>query len=128
MSTENEERLAEEIMKTVRRLNLPLKLDRLTEAKGNCFPLAVLDQCKRPEIFPTLNSSIQEIVKENNQLLLRKAVKNFMLNSSNSRIQEVKRNYKDSVGVVSNRSWIQYWELMIRNYEWIDQIFVQETA
>ena len=50
MATEDDERLALEIMKTVRRLKLPLKLDQITEGRGNCFPLAIQAQCSRPEI------------------------------------------------------------------------------
>ena len=46
MATEDELRIAHEIMKTVRRLQLPLQLDEITEGRGNCFPLSVLAQCR----------------------------------------------------------------------------------
>ena len=36
-----ERRIADEIMETVHRLQLPLKLDQLTEGKGNCFPISI---------------------------------------------------------------------------------------
>ena len=84
-SSQDEERLAEDIMKTVKRLSLPLKLDRLTEAKGNCFPLAVLDQCHRQEIFKNLPSSVKTVIEVNNPTLLRKQVYSFIQN-----IQEFK--------------------------------------
>ena len=51
MATENEWRIAQEIMKTVRRHELPLRLDEITKGRGNCFPLSILAQCRRPEIF-----------------------------------------------------------------------------
>ena len=35
-----DERIAAEIMETVRKLELPLRLDDITEGKGNCFPLS----------------------------------------------------------------------------------------
>ena len=38
MATADEIRIAHEIMKAVRRLQLPLKLDEITEGRGNCFP------------------------------------------------------------------------------------------
>ena len=65
MSSRNEEKLADEIMKKVRQLDLPLKLDILTEAKGNCFPLAVIAQCNRPEIYRTLEDPIQKLTRQN---------------------------------------------------------------
>ena len=42
-----EERIAAEIMKTVRRLELPLELDEITEGRGNCFPLSIFAQGRR---------------------------------------------------------------------------------
>ena len=44
---EMERRIAEEIMAVVRKLDLPLKLDQLTKGEGNCFPIAIMQQCKR---------------------------------------------------------------------------------
>ena len=35
---EIERRIADEIMDTIHRLQLPFKLDQLTEGLGNCFP------------------------------------------------------------------------------------------
>jgi hypothetical protein len=35
-------------METVHSHQLPLKLDQLTEGLGNCFPLVVIQQCRRP--------------------------------------------------------------------------------
>ena len=46
-----EEKIANDIMQTVLKLNLPLVLDRLIEGKGNCFPLAIIAQCKRRSIY-----------------------------------------------------------------------------
>ena len=93
--TSIEQRLADEIMKAVRQLSLPLKLDALTEAKGDCFPLAILAQCQRPEIYNALASRIQEVIKQNDPTILRKAVKRFMLSSSHSKILEYETNYKE---------------------------------
>ena len=46
----SEQKISNEIMKNVKRLQLPLELDQLTEGKGDCFPLAVLAQCRMPII------------------------------------------------------------------------------
>ena len=29
---------------------------------------------------------------------------------------------------VDDKTWGQYWEVMLRNYEWVDYIFIQSTA
>jgi hypothetical protein len=50
--------IANQIMDTVRRLQLPVKLDHLTEGRGNCFPIAVLQQCRRPEILSQLRKKL----------------------------------------------------------------------
>ena len=55
MATADEIRVAHEIMKAARRLQLPLKLDEMTEGRGNCFTLSVLAQCRRPD-KPNKNS------------------------------------------------------------------------
>ena len=55
-----EQRIAKEIMTVVNMLDLPMILDRITEGKGNCFPLAILDQCKRPEILNKLPASTKK--------------------------------------------------------------------
>ena len=60
-----EERIAAEIMKTVRRLELPLELDEITEGRGNCFPLSILAQGRRREIFQEMSEPIQRVIQEN---------------------------------------------------------------
>ena len=62
METENERRIGLEILKKIRILNLPLKLDEITEGRGNCFQLAVLAQCQRQEIFRDLSNSMQHLI------------------------------------------------------------------
>ena len=74
MASQNEQRIANEIMKTVRRLQLPLKLDEITEGRGNCFPLAILAQGRRTEIFRELKGTTQIIVEQKDPTLLRKEV------------------------------------------------------
>ena len=54
---------ANEIMQTVRALGLPLKLDELTEGLGNCFPIAILQQLRRPEICTQLEVSKKSLTR-----------------------------------------------------------------
>ena len=128
MASQDERRIATEILKTVRRLDLPLKLDEITEGRGNCFPLSILAQCRRLEVFRELNGSVQAIVCKNDPTLLREVVCSFIMNSRHPRIQEFKRRYKEVLSVIDQRNWIEYWNNMVRNYEWVDYIFVQSTA
>ena len=94
MASHNEQRIAEEIMKTVRRLQLPLKLDEITEGKGNCFPLSILAQGRRVEIYNALNERTQTIIDQNNPTLLRKEIVNFMIQSRHPKVQIYKKNMK----------------------------------
>ena len=68
---EMERRIAQEIMDVVRSLQLPLKLDELTRGEGNCFPIAVLQQCKRPEIFSYIRPSIKRFVSHKDSHLVK---------------------------------------------------------
>ena len=74
-----ERKIANEIMQTVHKHQLPLKLDHLTEGLGNCFPIAVIQQCRRPEIYRRLGVTQQQTVRqEMGHSLLRGAVKQFI--------------------------------------------------
>ena len=128
MTSEIEKKLAWEIMKEVRKFKLPLKLDRLTEGKGNCFPLAILAQCRRPEIRNTLRSQVKNVIDQNDPTILRKAVKCFIFNSTEQIIKDFKTNYEDYVADIDDKTWHQYWDNMVQNYVWVDHLFVQSTA
>ena len=123
-----EKKIAEEIMMTLRKFRLPLTLDVLTEGKGNCFPLAILAQCRRHDIYCNLESHIQDIIMKNNPTLLRSAVKKFILSSNHKTIKEFKQQFENVVTAVDGIQWIQYWEKMSTNYEWVDYTFIQSTA
>ena len=128
MALESERRIASEILKTVRRLELPLKLDDITEGRGNCFPLAVLAQCRRHEVFRGLDEPVQAIIYQNDPTLLRRAVDTFMTNSRHPTIQAYKKRYEEVISIIDQKPWRDYWKIMTRNYEWVDYIFIQSTA
>ena len=128
MATADEIRIAHEIMKAVRRLQLPLKLDEITEGRGNCFPLSVLAQCRRQEIFQHLTTPIRGLIQQGDPTLLRRAVHSFIMKSRHPTIQAYKRRYQEILATVDERSWREYWEVMVRNYEWVDYIFIQSAA
>ena len=128
MATQDEQRIAHEIMMIVRRLQLPLKLDEITEGRGNCFPLAILAQCRRPEIFRGLRSLTQNLIQQDDPTLFRRAVYSFMTNSRHKTIENYIKRYQEILANIDNKTWEEYWKVMIRNYEWVDYIFIQSTA
>ena len=118
-------------MTVVNQLDLPLIADRLTEGKGNCFPIAILDQCKRPEILSQLPASTKRIVQKNKnvgQMQLRIAIKKFIQSSNHPNAIQFKTNYQNEVATASNESWDQYWNRMTQDKVWADYIFIQATA
>ena len=115
MAYDNEKRIGLEILKKIQSLQLPLKLDDITEGRGNCLPLAILAQCRRPEIFQQLDGSMKYIICQNDPTGLRQQVHRFMVNSTHPKIQEYKRRYEEIISVIDKRSWNEYWQVMIRN-------------
>ena len=128
MASQDERRIATEIMRTVRRLDLPLKLDTITEGRGNCLPLSILAQCRRSEIFRELNAPLQALVLRNDPTLLRNAVHSFVTNCRHPSLLAYKKRYEEVLSVIDQKSWNEYWNVMIRNYEWVDYVFIQSTA
>ena len=84
-------------METVHRLELPLKLDQLTEGQGNCFPISIVQQCRRPEILEYLRPRVNQIVRlRNGHLTLRQNVMDFIMKSKTLRVQQFKQQlHKD---------------------------------
>ena len=102
------QRLADEIMKTVRKLSLPFECDTVTDADGNCFPKAIMQQLKRPEFFHTLQPIWQRIVEHKDHLKFREQVARFILNSNHPRVAEFKRDFKVGYGPEQKKTWMQY--------------------
>ena len=124
-----EEKIGDEIMETVHRLQLPLKLDFPTERRGNCFPICIIQQCHRPEILNYLRPQARQIVRlRNGQSTLRQNVMEFMMKSKTLRVQLFKKQFDETDGQVNRESWQQYWNRMATNRTWVDYWFVQATA
>ena len=123
-----ERKIAIDIMKTVKRLRLPLVLDELTEGKGDCFPLAIMSQCRRSEINIVLSHQIKCILLQRCPTLMRKAIRDFMMMTKLPAIENFKRKYDEVVAAIDNLNWFQYWEKMTKQFEWIDYTFIQSTA
>ena len=126
---EKEREIAQEIMDVVRQLQLPLKLDKLTRGEGNCFPFAVLQQCKRAEIFSYITRPLKRLVSvEDGHSVLRREVTKFIKKSEIQRIVKFRAQYEETDGAANKEPWDEYWERMERNKTWVDYWFIQATA
>ena len=118
--------LALKIEQTIQGLDLPLKLDSITDGDGNCFSRAVVQQCQR-EVFKEELMSKNRYTKD--YTILKKEVVNFAKGSKIAILAEMKRRYEALRGRGGeNESWDKYWERMMIDKEWVDNMFVQATA
>ena len=125
---ETEKTIANEIMGTIKWLRLPLYLDKITEGKGNCFPLALIAQCRREDIFMELTDELKSLILKDNSILIRLAVKKFMMNPKYDVIKDYKRNFEELVAPIDGHSWSQYWDIMSEDKVWVDSTFIQGAA
>ena len=110
-------------MQTVNSLGLPFKLDQLTEGRGNCFPIAIIQQMKRPEIFSQLKSVDKMMLKGRSPVrLLRLNVKRLitMIKSEHPNVEGFKNYYNETDGIVNGVPWDEYWEDMNKDRTWVD--------
>ena len=111
---------------TIKKCSVPLKLDNHTEGHGNCFPNAIVQQCRRPEIKEWLLANKPLAFVRSHQTLRRK-VSNFALESEHKTLSDYRRNYENILGN-SDRNWKEYWTGMGKEGTWVDSVFVQVTA
>ena len=112
---------------TILRCSLQLKLDNNTEGYGNCFPNAIVQQCRRPEIKKWLQENMLESIVYNQQTL-RNRVANFAIKSKHKTVTQYKTNYENLLVMEDKKSWKQYWGGMVQAGCWVDSVFVQLTA
>ena len=126
---QTERRIANEIMDTVHKLQLPFKLDQLTEGRGNCFPISIMQQCRRPEIYNQLKSIPKMLAKHRSgHSALRYNVIKFILRSEQPRLVTFRIQYEETDGRANSETWEEYWKRMIIDKTWVDYWFVQATA
>ena len=118
--------MAFEIMNAISRCQLHMMLDEITQGDGNCFPRAVVQQCKRQEIQKNIENNIK--MKVNHFMSIRNSVCDFMLNASHPCIERFRQSYMVNEYQVSRISWNDYWFAMRQNKVWVDYKFIQGTA
>ena len=73
---DNERRWADNIMASNRRLGLDFfKLDKLTKGEGSCFPIAVVQQLNREEVYDNMREELRPLARNVEHHLLRVKVK-----------------------------------------------------
>ena len=99
----------------IRRCNLKLKLDNLTEGFGNCFPHAIVQQCRRPEVRKWLHDHNPNALF-NGQEHVRREVTNFALKSRHVEITRLKTQHKNEIHArkVSHLTWMIFSRLDLK--------------
>ena len=100
------------LAEAIRRCNLQLKLDNKTEGYGNCFPNAIIQQCRRPEINNWLREKNPMGIFRSPQAL-RRQVTNFALNCQHKTVNNYRKNYETALNK-TDRTWTEYLENMER--------------
>ena len=111
-----ERRIADEIMETVDKLGLPFRLDQLTKGEGNCFLVAIIQQCKRPEIFSELTPLLRRVVKQRTgHTTLRSSVQNVVTKSKLPIVARLKAQYEQYDSDIRGENWDKYWQRMTQD-------------
>ena len=111
----------------IKKCKLDLLLDNPTEGFGNCFPNALVQQCRRPEIKTWLQKNRPWAIFNGHQSV-RTKITNFALKSKDQAITNLRAKYEQVIGPAENKSWNEYWNLMGKDGTWVDHIFIQMTA
>ena len=104
-----------------------LEFDNPTEGHGNCFPNAIVQQCRRPLIKSWLIENKPFAIFKA-QAAVRKNITNFALKSNHETVSELKSKYETELRTVERKSWMDYWTCMAKDGTWVDHMFVQMTA
>ena len=117
------------IQQAIKRCGLNLQLDKPTPGDGNCFSHAVIQQCQRSDIRPTLNRRTLNVLNSIHPYLeLKQGVKNFIVATKNIIVKAFKEEFEQTVGLAEQVSWGHFWSQHLEDKEWADAIFIQGTA
>ena len=133
---DNERRWADAIMNSNKRLGLDFKLDKLTKGEGSCFPISVVQQLNRKEVYERITrEDLRHLARTMDHHMLRLNVKDFIcrLNWNHQKVLELKEIFnidqaaKAEVGEQSE-TWEVYWQKILKHTEWADGYFIRATA
>ena len=104
----------ESLTSVIRKCKLELKLDNPTEGFGNCFPNAIVQQCRRPEIKNWIQKNRPWALFTGHQMLRRK-VTNFALRPRDQAVHRLRLKYEQEIGPADKKSWEEYWYQMAKD-------------
>ena len=113
---------AKKIAEVIKKLDVMFILDKLTVTDGNCFTFTILQQLGRPDIFPSLDENLKDVVNRMDVLSFKQMVFEFASNSP-----EVLEK-RDFMALDMNEDWESYWRRMLKTGEWADMTFIHCTA
>ena len=113
--------------------NLPFRCDAPTEALGNCFPYAVMQQLHRPEVWTSLTEEMKTVSQ--NCHLLRQSIVQFVKNIFPTSqyfqlINDSRDNYIMGLYATTDNEpdWPARLEKMSRDGQWFDAQFMKLCA
>ena len=116
--------IGNKLVKKAEDIGQEMGLDNLTRGSGNCFPISVLQQLRRAEIFEDLDSNLKEIATSINHMEFRTKVAVFMMRSKLPNVVE----YRKQVEEITGTKWSRYCQSMTKKGAYVDSHFVQCTA
>ena len=121
------------VNKMLKNCNIPFRCDAPTEAYGNCFTYAVMQQLHRPEIHPTLSDEMK-LLSENYHYL-RTAIVRFvkditpeseyftLIDAARTNYAELAMDQADDF--LDWDAWLKY---LSKDGKWFDDQFMKFTA
>ena len=86
---------------------------------GNRTPHLQLSWLLHVIILLEVKFHIKDIIRQYCPTIFRVAVKDFMRSRNLPVMHEFKRNNDDVVAYIDGCKWLENWEKMVRNYEWV---------
>ena len=122
-----------DVLNMISQKNLPFRCDAPTEALGNCFPYAVMQQLHRPEVWTSLTEEVNMVSQ--NCHLLRQGIVEFVKNIFPTSqyfelIDESRTIYMMALGAYRDNApdWQGRLEEMSRDRQWFDDQFMKFCA
>ena len=113
-------RTADFILASTKRNGLSFTVDKVTAGRGACFPIAVLQQLRRPVHYGSLKPELKDLVDRMDPQGLRSLVCMFMLTSP--LVEDMRRMWPAE-------SWRTRWAVtFMQPSEWADELFIKATA
>ena len=89
-----ERKVADELLLAAKKLDLELKLDRLSEFRYNSFPLSILLQLRRKDVYDNLDDDIKDLADKMDHYLLRRKVVDFIQKVDHPEVEKFKEEFK----------------------------------